>query len=61
MNHTELVKKVLDELAKEHGTETFVAQGFAYYEDAHEAFTKLLVEETTKAATTRQEVQDDER
>ena len=42
MTASELVKAILDELAKEHGLETFVSDGYGYYEDAHEKFTELL-------------------
>ncbi len=42
MNYSELVTKILDQLAEEHGSETFVSSGYAYYDDAHTAFTEAL-------------------
>lgn len=36
------VEKVLNDLVNEYGTETFVSEGYAYYDSAKAAFMKLL-------------------
>ena len=38
----DLIEKVLDALVERYGSETFVADGYAYYDDATRLFSSLL-------------------
>lgn len=43
------VVKILKALAKEHGTEAFVSEGYAYFDDAATAFTLLIKQRVENA------------